>query len=324
MVNENEKPHVISVGAALQDIYLSGSIFASHLEDGHQIEEFIVGEKYEVENVQFSTGGGATNASVTFARMGLNSTFLGKVGEDPAGSAIISGLNEEGVETDHITTTSEWHTGYSTILLTPDGGRTILIYRGASQHFSVDEFALDSVDGDWVYLSTFAGDLDVVSAIVEKARAKGMKVAFNPGSKELEQVEYLKSILGRIDVLILNKDELRLLVEGDSNEALVRHASDMTHTVVMTDGPNGVTATDRQKIVEAGIYEDVPVVDRTGAGDAFGSGFVAATALGRDLASSVVFASANSTSVVNNVGAKPGILSADSEIHDMDIKVKNF
>ena len=78
-------------------------------------------------------------------------------------------------------------------------------------------------------------------------------------------------------------------------------------------------ASDGKTIVEAGIYAEVNVVDRTGAGDAFGSGFLSQWILGKSLRNSVVFASANSTSVVTKVGAKAGILKAGAKINDMDI-----
>ena len=115
-----------------------------------------------------------------------------------------------------------------------------------------------------------------------------------------------------------------MLVEGADDKQLVRHASDMAPITIMTDGPNGVTATDRKEVITAGLYEDVPVIDRTGAGDAFGSGFVAAIAMGRSLADAILLASANSTSVVTEIGAKAGILKKDAILHEMDMDSEPF
>jgi sugar/nucleoside kinase (ribokinase family) len=72
------------------------------------------------------------------------------------------------------------------------------------------------------------------------------------------------------------------------------------------------------------MYEDVPVVDRTGGGDAFGSGFLSQWAQGKSLKESMVFASANSTSVVTKIGAKEGILHSGTVLHDMPIKEREF
>jgi len=124
--------------------------------------------------------------------------------------------------------------------------------------------------------------------------------------------------------LILNKDEAQLVVEGVSSEELVRHLLHYVPVAVVSDGPNGVYASDGKSVIEAGMYEDVKVFDRTGAGDAFGSGFVSYYSQGKSLYDSVVFASANSTSVVTKIGAKEGILSAGVTLHDMPIKERKF
>ena len=110
---------------------------------------------------------------------------------------------------------------------------------------------------------------------------------------------------------------------GESVE-IARHALNLVPVVVISDGPNGVVATDGKTIVSAGMYEDVPVLDRTGAGDAFGSGFLSQYAQGKSLRDSIVFASANSTSVVQYIGAKEGILHGEVTLHDMPLEEKEF
>lgn len=324
MVLEKEKPVIVSVGSAVLDVLLSGTILTPHYEGGDWVNQFDVGGKYELDNVTFSTGGGATNAAVTFARQGLHSVCLAKVGQDIAGKAVLDELHAEGVDTGLMVVRDEGKTGYSSILVAPDGGRTVIVYRGLSNELSADEFDLDSMSGDWLYMSSMAGQLDSAGTIIGKAKEKGMKVAINPGSKELLKADQLKEIIKMTDLLLVNKEELEVLVAGENDDQLVRHASDMAPITIMTDGPRGVTATDRTKIVKAGMYEDVTVIDRLGAGDAFGSGFVSQIALGRDITEAVKFASANSTSVVSQLGAKAGILKEDAVLHEMPLEVKDF
>lgn len=321
---EKDKPRMISVGAGVQDVFLSGKVFTPQNEDGVMVEEFKLGEKYDIEGVTFSTGGGATNAAVTFARQDLHAQFIGRVADDLAGRAVLDELHTEGVDTSLVVHDGRSHTGYSTLLLAPSGERTILTFRGSSQEFKIDDFRLSAVEADWLYISSLAGALEVLEHLINWAKSSGVKVAINPGKDELKQADRFKELLKQCDVLALNKEEIQQLVEGDSDEALVRHCSDMVPTVVMTDGPKGVTATDRRNIVSGGMYDDVPVIDRTGAGDAFASGLVAKLAQSASLSDAIIFASANSTSVVGKIGAKAGILDNHAVLHDMPLEVKDF
>ena len=321
---EKDLPRIVTIGAAVQDVFLSGQVFTPQNEDGVMVEEFKLGEKYDIEDVVFSTGGGATNAAVTFARQGLHAQFIGRIAADIAGRAVVEDLHKEGVDTSLVIHGENDRTGYSTLLLAPGGERTILTFRGGSSEFKPEDFNFFHVDADWLYVSSLAGNLGVLERVISEAKQKNMQIAINPGKDELEQPDRLKELIKQCDVLALNKEEVQRLVEGDSDEALVRHCSDMVPTVVMTDGPRGVTATNRLQTVTGGMYEDVPVIDRTGAGDAFASGLVAKLAQGSSLAEAIIFASANSTSVVSSIGAKAGILHADAVLHDMPLEVKDF
>ena len=272
-----------------------------------------------MNNINFSTGGGATNAAVTFARQGLRSSFMGTVGHDPAGQAVLTDLDKEGVDTSHVSFSEKFNTGYSVLLLAPNGERTILTYRGASTHYDASNFDLKDSDADWIYVSSMAGSMDVLDKIFHQARRLNIKICFNPGKGELDQPDQLRGLLQDVDILLVNKEEAQQIVSGDNLSDMVRKLQRIVPTVIISDGSNGVVASDGKTIVEAGIYAEVNVVDRTGAGDAFGSGFLSQWILGKSLRNSVVFASANSTSVVTKVGAKAGILKAGSKINDMDI-----
>lgn len=318
---------MLAIGSAVQDVFLSNSdAFKPVCVNPNEcFEQLPLGAKADVNNIEFSTGGGATNAAVTFSRQGLHSIFMGTVGYDPAGEAVLADLDKEGVDTTHLSYSEKYNTGYSTLLLAPNGERTILTYRGASTHYDVKNFNLSELAHvDWLYVSSMAGSMEVLTAIFEQAKNMNVKVAFNPGKGELKESQKLKSLLEDVDVLLLNKEELQTIVEGQSLEELVRHAHHYCPVVIGSDGPSGVVATDGNEIVTAGMYEDVPVVDRTGAGDAFGSGFLSQWAQGKSLKESVVFASANSTSVVSYIGAKTGILHQGVDLHDMPIESKPF
>ncbi len=316
---------IIAIGAAVQDVFLSESEEFEPVSDRSAHEQFMkleLGAKADVNHITFSTGGGATNAAVTFVRQGLRAEFMGTVGKDPAGQAVLDDLDKEGVGTSHVSYSEKYNTGYSVLLLAPTGERTILTYRGASTHYHQKDFKLDEVEADWLYVSSMAGCFEVLDKLFGHARKKGMKIMFNPGKGELAHPAKLRALLEDVDVLNVNKEEMAQIVEGESIEELTVHALNYVNVAIVSDGPRGVCASDGKSIVKAGMYQDVKVIDRTGAGDAFGSGFLSQWAAGKSLADSIVFASANSTSVVRYIGAKTGILQHGVKLHDMPLSEK--
>src|SRR5215207_8763000 len=110
---------ILTIGAATQDVFLSGKAMHARrdVRTRDYVEQFPLGAKVEVDSVVFDTGGGATNAAVTFARQGLHVGYIGKIGHDPAGAEIVRVLRREGVATDRIVYDGRLSTGYSSILL---------------------------------------------------------------------------------------------------------------------------------------------------------------------------------------------------------------
>ncbi|MEI7539468.1 MAG: carbohydrate kinase family protein [Candidatus Saccharibacteria bacterium] len=318
---------MLTIGAAVQDVFLSHSPELKPVSDKTADELFIkieLGSKNDVNNIDFSTGGGATNAAVTFARQGLEAQFMGTIAHDPAGASVLEALDKEGVDTTYISYSDKHHTGYSVVLLASTGERTFLTYRGASTHYDIKNFDLGKAQADWLYMTSMAGNVDIVDKIFRQAKKLKTKVFFNPGKDELRQAAKVKTLLEDVDVLSVNREEAQQIVEGNSIEELVRRLLHYVPVAIVSDGPNGVIASDGKVIVRAGMYEDVKVIDRTGAGDAFGSGFLSYWAQGKSLKDSIVFASANSTSVVTKIGAKAGILHKGAVLHAMPLSEKPF
>ncbi len=315
---------MLSIGKATQDVFLKSDEFNPHVEGKVAYTHLPLGAKLDVDEVHFTTGGNATNASVTFARTGLQAQYMWVLGTEPSSLAIVAELDTENVDLSGVIQAATYRASYSTILLSPDGERTILNYHGTMAHPDGHPLNLDLIkDADWLYISSL-GSFELLEKVVSIAAKAGVKVAINPAGSELVQPAKLKAILEDVEILIVNREEMHLLVEGTTLEELARHGTHYTPVVVVSDGPKGVIATDGKTLVRGGLYEDVPVIDRTGAGDAFGSGFVAMYAQGKDLKECITYASANSTSVVSSIGAKVGILHYGVKLHGMPLHVMPF
>lgn len=316
---------MLAIGAATQDVFLlGGAIFKPINENGVPYEHLPLGAKLSVDDAVFATGGNALNAATTFVRQGLDSRFMGIVGTEPSGEVVIKTLDDEGIDARYVRQSNAYRTSYSTILLAPTGERTILTCHGTKLRADGSDLTLSAItEADWLYVSSL-NSMELLEKIVTLAAKNNTQVAINPSPFELQHAHKLRPILEDISVLLANKEEMQLIVEGQTPDELIRHAAHITQTVVLSDGPNGVWATDGKQLVKAGMYEDVKVIDRTGAGDAFGSGFVAMHAQGKDLATAVTFASANATSVVTEIGATKGILHHGATLHDMPLQIADL
>lgn len=318
---ENQ-PSVICVGAASQDVFLTGKVFTAKRDVRTEayVEQFPLGAKLELDGVFFDTGGGATNAAVTFARQGFKTSFVGKIGRDPAGADVLRVLRREGVSAHYAVIDPRQTTAYSVLLLSPNGERTILAFRGASADFNPKEFSIRSLKADWMYLSSLGGNMNMLAKLLGHANNHRIQVALNPGKGELANRNKLKRLLPLVTVLLGNREELASLFGGEKITEIIERAKGACPYIVLTDGPNGSYVYDNQYLYQAGQYQKVRVVDRTGAGDAFGSGLVAELARSGSVEQALTFASANSTAVVTKIGAKTGILRTQ-RLRKMKIKV---
>lgn len=317
---------LLTIGKATQDVFLKSDEFDPHTEGKLAYTHLPLGVKMEVSDVTFATGGNASNVAVTFARQGLHAEYMWTLGHDPASETVLRVLDDEGVATNRVVRKDHYQAGYSTILIATNGERTILNHRGVSTDARGVDLDLEAIaEADWVYPTSLAnGGIELLRLIVDHAEKHHTKVMLNPAGPELAKPAKLKSLLESVEILCVNKEEMKLLVEGETLEELVRHALNYVKVAIVSDGPNGVVASDGKTIVRAGMYEDVKVIDRTGAGDAFASGFLSQWVQGVPLKESIIFASANSTSVVAQIGAKPGILHKGVKLHAMPIHEKPF
>lgn len=209
-------PRVLSIGAAIQDVFLRNSpaFRTVKIDSTHEMTELELGAKIDVNKIDFSTGGGATNAAVTFARQGLYSSFMGVVGRDIPGSTILKVLDEESVDTSRVIMDEDYNTDYSTVILAPNGERTILTYRGASAQLKSEDLAIRRNEFDWLYVSNLAGRMDFIDDVFSQARDNSVKIVWNPGKKELLEDKKMKPLLEDVEVLIVNKQEAQTIFEG--------------------------------------------------------------------------------------------------------------
>ncbi len=303
---------VITIGAATRDAFVKSDAFEIHATEHEQSEGcFPLGAKIEVEDLLLETGGGATNAAVTFARLGHKAATIASVGGDPSGHELTAALKSEGVHISLLQVMKKLRTAFSIILLAGSGERTILVYRGAAGKLSSSAIPWKSLKARWFYVSSVGGDLMLMKKILIHAEKHGIKVAWNPGSKEITQgLPALAPLIRMVDMFTLNKEEAELLAgtsPRDLKATIAKLQGLPRKVLVITDGLAGAYATAKGKTLHSGII-DVPRINVTGAGDSFGSGMVAGLLKKDDIAYALAVGTWNATGVVQQMGAKKGLI----------------
>lgn len=314
---------IVSIGSAVQNIFLidRDDFVASKIGETSIFGKIEIGEKVDIDKLSYGVGGGGLNSAITFARSGHESILLTNISRDSAGEAILNALDEEGIDSSFLSL-SKKPTGCSVILLdAKTGEKTALSFQGSSKN--LDNLNLDTLDiisPDWLYVSSLNGNMNLLLALIDKAKKLKIKIMFNPDLLDVENSEKLLGLLPEIDIVILNKKEASKLVPGKILSELASHLKSYIKTFIITDGEMGGFAVNSDESFRFGIYEDIKVKDRTGAGDAFGSGFLSALANGKSFQDSLTFASANATSVLKQIGGSCGALSEKDKLHSMPIQ----
>jgi ribokinase len=257
--------------------------------------------------------GNAANASVSFARLGIHSGLISNVGKDKYGRDIIDALEDERVDTRFVRVNNGKSTNYHYVLWYKED-RTILI-KHEEYNYQWPRFTKADIP-KWIYFSSISKNAlekyhdMVVDWLNENPE---VKLAFQPGTYQLEAgVERLKELYARTELLVLNREEAVMVTQGNYDD--VHGLLDKLHSigpkiVVVTDGPDGAYASDGQDRFRMPPYPDpAPPKERTGAGDAFASTFVAAIVKGNTIEGALQWAPINSMNVVQNVGAQEGLL----------------
>ncbi len=298
---------MITFGSAIVDFFLQSTGFklVRDEEKGTVICQSYE-DKLEVEKRKICLGGGGTNTAVSLARKGFQTAVAARFGRDFLGDFVSRQLKQEKVSLDFLAQVDET-TDSSVILIGPDGGRTILVYRGPT-NLEQENIDFNQLEAEWFYLASLEGNLNLVKKLLSYARDKEISVFWNPGKRELEQKEKLVPLVKQVKVFQVNRQEAQMVLGADLNRKgfwpkMKKLGAEMS---IVTDGRNGAYLQFSQGVhfLKASQLE---VVDKTGAGDAFGSGFLAGLLAGQEIKSAFQLAMDNAASVVQQVGAQSGL-----------------
>lgn len=308
---------LLSIGDASIDTFMTPleSETMCRLDTKECLIAFSYGDKIPVKNLEFSIGGNAANNSVGTKRLGINTAIVLTLGQDYVGEMIVNRLKGEGVDPTYIIQQPETTSNYSTII-NYSGERTIFVYHAPRSY----EFPVKLPVAPWVYLTSMGESFrPFYNHMVDWLKMNpDIKTAFNPGSWQL-RADYkdIEPVMNLSYLISVNREEAEKLTnfgKSDSKERDLLIALNKLgpKICVITDGSAGAFAYDsiNGKFFKVGVLS-VDAYERTGAGDAFGSGCLSALIHGKNLDEALLWGTCNSGSVIGYTGSQKGLLKFD-------------
>ncbi|HTZ41717.1 MAG TPA: carbohydrate kinase family protein [Candidatus Omnitrophota bacterium] len=295
---------IVTFGSAVADTFIDTDMAG---KGGNLC--YPLGSKILIKNLKFEIGGGGTNTAVAFSRLGFKTGYIGKLGEDFNGRMILDLLKKEGVQFLG-KTQPRMMTGYSVILDSKQHERTVLTYKGVNDDVKISDINTKQMQTRWLYFSSLLGSSFAAQKILANGFYRnGVKIAFNPSEYAIKVLD-LMPILKISEILILNKEEAELLCL--KNKVHEKDLLNGLHNlgpriIVITNKDKEVIAYDGEKKYRI-IPHKIKIKERTGAGDAFASGFVAGQMAGKSIDDSLKLGLEESESVITHQGAKIGLI----------------
>ncbi len=318
-----------TIGGSTEDItvYTREGLIIKNKEDilRQRLIAFEFGAKLKVDKAYATFGGGASNAAVCLAKLGLRVAALIALGDDDRGERVIKNFKNYNVNTNYIQKKKDQVTGFSFLLVGQENEHVVFSNRAANTKLKIMNKEIKLLnDSEWVYMTSLSGRWREVLSHVFKSKAK---IAWNPGHIQLHAGhKAIGKYLARTSVLTVNKDEaIELVVTNprfknktnnyfNNIRNLLKSLKDsVAGVVIVTNGKHGADAYDGKKFYHQPIFKERSRVDTTGVGDAFGSTFVAGLKIfNGDIKQAMKLSVANTASVISQQGAQNGLLTKNS------------
>ncbi|RJR31311.1 carbohydrate kinase family protein [Candidatus Parcubacteria bacterium] len=321
---------IISVGGAVRDFnfWSKSGKFLNTPENltAQKLLAFEYGAKVNAEEIFCSIGGGASNTSASFVKLGLKTAALVRLGNDSDGKIIAENFKKHKVNDWLIQYDQKKISGISFILTTDkkEKDHVVFAFRGANENLEFPVQKFKKIRTKWIYITSLAGEnwKKTLGQIFSWAQFNKVKVAWNPGIKQLQAgKKVLEKFLKLTNVIILNKDEaIELSLSGlKFGRKIPTHLNKPLYLlnilkewgpkiVLITDGKRGAFCYDGKNIQHVKPLRK-KIVDTTGVGDAFGAAFVSALIYHPGYVKEALrWGIINSNSVITQYGAQGGIV----------------
>ena len=254
------------------------------------------------------SGGSVANSIVGLSQLGNEVGFIGKVNDDELGSKYEDGLKQENVKYFYSKKKEELPTGTCLILVTPDSERTMCTFLGTAGKISKNDLHAKVIKkSDLVFLEGYLWDEGDPKEAFEKAINLANKTAMSLSDKfcvDRHKSNFLNLVKNKLDLVFANEGEIMSLIGAKNFDEVISFGKDLKKHLVITRGEKGAISIHKNEIEEIDAKKDLKVVDLTGAGDLFASGYLHGFINNFSQKECLIKATEMSSKIIQQIGAR--------------------
>ena len=272
--------------------------------DNNEFENLLSNLKIE----KTVSGGSVANSIVGLSQLGNKVGFIGKVNDDELGKKYEEGLLKEKVSYFYSKKKEEMPTGTCLILVTPDSERTMCTFLGTAGKINENDVDVDAINkSEIIFLEGYLWDEGDPKKAFEKAITNANKVAMSLSDQfcvDRHKSHFLELVKNKLDITFANEQEIMSLIDAKDFNEVIDFAKSLGKLLVITRGEKGAIAINSSEVSECGIKQGLNIVDLTGAGDLFASGFLHGFVNQMSLRESLEKGTEMSSKVIQQIGAR--------------------
>jgi len=254
------------------------------------------------------SGGSVANSIVGISQLGNKVGFIGKVSDDALGSKYEEGLKKENVEYFYSKKKEELPTGTCLILVTPDSERTMCTFLGTAGKINESDVSSDVIKkSEIIFLEGYLWDEGEPKKAFDKAINSANKVVMSLSDQfcvDRHKPHFLDLVKNKLDITFANEQEITSLINAKKFEEVINFSKQLGKLIVLTRGENGAIAIKGNDVVECDVQKNLKIVDLTGAGDLFASGFLHGHVNNLSIKESLEKGTEMSSKVIQQIGAR--------------------
>ena len=224
------------------------------------------------------SGGSVANSIVGLSQLNNEVGFIGKISDDHLGEKYEIGLKSENVNYIYSKKKELLPTGTCLVLVTPDSERTMCTFLGTAGKINENDISVSAINkSEIIFLEGYLWDEGEPKKAFNKVINNANKVAMSLSDKfcvDRHKSQFLDLVKNRLDIVFANEEEIMSLIDTNNFGEVINFAKEINKLIVITRGDKGSVSIKGNIVIESGIKKDLNIVDLTGAGDLFASGYL--------------------------------------------------